>query len=80
MKADCPRALIDTSVLRRSKVAEAGVFTHTIQVGSRQAPIRLVGVRQKPLPSADQKWLREQIEALPTVARLARENRLSLCS
>jgi hypothetical protein len=67
------RALADTSVFRASRVADLGVFPMTDGSGQR-----IVRIARKPPP--DGAWLRQQIESLPTMARLARENRLSMCN
>ena len=75
-----PRVLVDTSALRRTKVADAGVFSKTVQLLGRETTIGVLGVRERPLPGPGHEWLRQQIEVMPTFARLAQEKSLSLCT
>jgi hypothetical protein len=79
MAAGPPRVLVDTSAFRHTRVADVGFFQETFRLGSREIPIRVLGVKQKPLPGPEQKWLREQVQAMPTIARLAHERSISLC-
>jgi hypothetical protein len=74
-----PRVLVDTSAFRHTRVADVGFFPETFRLGSREIPIRVLGVRPRPLPGAEHGWLRQQVEAMPTITRLAQEKRILLC-
>jgi hypothetical protein len=64
--------LVDNAILSYGNVAE------TISVPVPNYGNRLLLIAAKPARSANEKWLQNQIESLPTIARLAREGRVSL--
>ncbi len=66
--------LIDNSILSHGK------FCSPISIALPNWGNRLALIQAKPALPSNQSWLRTQIEALPTIARLAREKRLALHS
>ncbi|SNT53142.1 hypothetical protein SAMN05216374_4626 [Tardiphaga sp. OK246] len=66
--------LIDNSILSHGK------FGYPISIALPNWGNRLALIQAKPALPPDQHWLRTQIEALPTIARLAREKTLALHS
>ena len=56
-----------------------GVFKeHKIVWGGTIQNAKVIGYERKPTPSADQEWKRKQIECLPTVRRLAIDEKIEL--
>lgn len=52
----------------------------TIQWGSSIISAEITGYERKPLPDLSQAWKREQINCLPTIAKLAKDGIISLYS
>jgi hypothetical protein len=67
-------ALIDNSILSHGK------FGRPISIALPRFGNRLALIEAKPALPSDQKWLRTQIEALPTIAKAVREAKLELYS
>lgn len=66
------RLLVDNMIRSYANIAQ------TIRVPVPGFGNRLLLIQAKPARSANEKWLQSQIEALPTIARLAREKRIAL--
>jgi hypothetical protein len=66
------------SVLLDNNVVSYGNTAHMIRVPVAGLSNQLLLVQAKPARSPAEQWLRAQIEALPTIARLARERELEL--
>jgi hypothetical protein len=73
-----PSALIDTSVLRHAVVSQAATTEETVQWGPSEVKVNVAVIKGRRLPGRENDWLVEQIRALPTVGRLAREGKLKL--
>lgn len=71
-------ALLDTCAYRLTDTVEAAVVEHTVQWGPTELTLPIVGSRRKPPLNPNEHWKQDQIEAMPTIARLARENLLGL--
>jgi len=69
-------ALLDLSVSRLAETMDVLRVTYTTRVGR---PVKAIEIRQKKPVPPDQQWRQMQMEALPTIARLCRENRVKLC-
>jgi hypothetical protein len=72
--------LIDLSVLRRAVMTDRVEIERKIIWGNITHAVPLLGWRRKPELRAEQAWLKSQVDWLPTIARLAREDRLKLYS
>jgi hypothetical protein len=73
-KIEPVQILLDNSVMSYAIVA------HGIRVPVEGWANKLFLIQAKPARSTKEKWLREQIEALPTVARLACEGKITVHS
>lgn len=71
-------ALLDTCAYRLTDTMEAVVVEHTVQWGPNELTLPIVGSRRKPPLNPNECWKQGQIEAMPTIARLAHENLLGL--
>lgn len=72
------RILVDNCVLSLGEIAR-GVLTKTeVPWGNRVETVEIAGLMAKPRFGSDHKWKQDQLECLPTVARLAREGKLLL--
>lgn len=72
-----PRALVDLSVRRRALTLQTTYKPKTIEWGGRQFTETLLGVERKPAPN--DAVLLQEVQAIPTIARLASEGKLQLC-
>jgi hypothetical protein len=70
--------LAPIEILLDNSVMSYGIVAHGIRVPVEGMVNRLFLIQAKPARSKNESWLREQIEALPTVARLAREKTINL--
>jgi hypothetical protein len=68
------------TVLLDNSVMSVALVAHGITVPVPGFANRLYLVQAKPVRAAPEKWLRQQIECLPTIARLARTGMLRLHS
>lgn len=69
-----------TTVLVDNSVLSFGVVAHGAAVGVPGFENRLLLIQAKSSRASDESWLKEQIECLPTIARLAREGAMKLYS
>lgn len=69
---------IDNCIVSLSETMEGAYKEHDFTWGDSVQRIKVIGYKRKKMPSSDQAWKRDQIECLPTIGRMARENRLSL--
>lgn len=74
----CLRVLIDRNLEQYALTAEGVVQTKTEKWGPHTVTADIYGYRAKALPKAE--WPRRQIEALPTITRLAREGKIVFCT
>jgi hypothetical protein len=70
-------ALLDRSVLWHMVTVEPIVREETVQWGDHTASVPVTGMRRKPKQLRDE-WVRDQVAALPMIARLARDGMLKL--
>jgi hypothetical protein len=68
------------SVLIDNSVLSLGEFAETISVELPGYGNRLALIQAKPILPPNQMWKRTQVEALPTIARIARQNVLAFYS
>ena len=73
-----PSALIDTSTLRHAVASQATTTEKTVQWGPNEIKVNVAVIKGKRLPGREGDWLVEQIRAIPTVGKLAREGKLKL--
>lgn len=73
------RVLVDNSVSSDANVAQWGTRTHSTQWGPHTVTTEVMELRRRPMPAGDQTWRIENIKALPTISRLARELVITLC-
>lgn len=71
--------LVDNSVSSDANVAQWGTRTHTTQWGPHTVTAEVMELWRRPMPRDDQTARVENIEALPTISRLARESAITLC-
>lgn len=74
------KILVDNSVLRDAIVAEFDTRPHSVVWGGKEIVTNVVATRRRPLPPPDQVARRHAILSLPTVVRLAQEQKLCLCT
>ncbi len=70
------KALVDTSVLRASELAQPQNEVKTIHFGEIQQDFAIAGFERKRLPPQDQDWKRDQLLLLPTIRKLAQFGRI----
>lgn len=81
MKEQDPiRVFADNCIISLSETMQGAAKEHEVRWGDTVQHFKSVGYVRKPLPKENETWKREQIECLPTVGRLARENVISLYS
>jgi len=69
-------ALVDNSVSRFAMTARP---SHRTMAGPMNSTVTVLGVQGKPRRPALERWLQDQIDAIPTVGRLTKEGGLTLC-
>lgn len=72
------RVLVDRNLESHALTAEGAIQSQTLNWGPYTITGDVHGYRAKKLPTS--KWLRQQIESLPTLARLVAENKLAFCT
>lgn len=72
-------ALVDTSVYQRLNLVEGVIRTQTVNWGGTDVSVPVTGYRRKRLRDGENVWLRNEINAMPTVRRMALEKQLRLC-
>lgn len=72
------RILIDRNIVQYALTAEGAIQTKTVKWGPHNVTLDIHGYRARALPEAE--WPRQQIEALPTIARLALEGKIVFCT
>jgi hypothetical protein len=70
---------MDISVSRLAATTQVVYATHKMRWGESQQTMKIIGIQRKPPLPPSQQWRRKQVEAMPTITRLAREGRLRLC-
>lgn len=70
--------LIDNSILRDGVIGQWTTRKHAVQWGPTAVSIDVATFARRPMPSPDQVARIANIEALPTIRRLARDGRLGL--
>jgi len=72
------KALLDTSLARLAEVAVSAMSNQSFTLLAKRHMAPVMGWRAKLRLRPDERWKQEQLEAMPTIARLARENRIQL--
>ena len=72
------RVLVDNCIISVGDIMQGTKKRQVLTWGGIEQPIEIVGYTRKPLPNKSQAWKREQVECLPTVGRMARQNMISL--
>ena len=72
------KLLIDRNIQNLAVRAVSATQAYTVQWGELSIITDVYGYGEKALPKGS--WKRKQIEALPTIARLAREGKLVFCT
>ena len=72
------KLLVDNCIFSLSETMQVCFKDFELKLGDAVQCGRVVGYTRKPLPSQSEKWKRDEIECLPTIGRLARENTISL--
>lgn len=70
------KLLVDRNIENHALRAEGAIQTQTLQWGPHTVTNDVHGYRAKELPK--DKWLRRQIESLPTIARMSRDGEIVL--
>lgn len=79
MTAEYPiKILIDNCIDSLSETLQAVYKEHQIVWGGTTQNVNILGFERKPMPSEDQGWKLKQIACLPTVRRLAVEEKIKL--
>jgi len=73
-------ALIDNSVFQRLNLVEGALDIRSISWGDQQHKLPVAGYQRKRLRQGEDVWLRDEINALPTIIKLTQESRLRLCT
>ncbi|MGH7770173.1 MAG: hypothetical protein ACREQP_22200 [Candidatus Binatia bacterium] len=68
--------LVDTTVYRRACIAHPAAIQRTVFWGSVKVTVPVAGVEAEGPREQTERWLQDQVEAIPTVARLAAEGTL----
>ncbi len=74
------RILLDNSVLSLSDTMQGVAKEFQTTILGDPKTYRVAGYERRPLPRQNEVWKREQINCLPTVARLAREGQVRMYS
>lgn len=74
------KIFLDNCILSIAQSLQGAVKQKSIHWGDTVQMVEIVGYQRRPLPSYDEGWKREQVLCLPTIGRLAREGKLSLCT
>jgi predicted nucleic acid-binding protein len=74
------RVLLDTAVLRHSATMVSVKKEHTLQLGSIERKYNILGMQRNTDHISRGIWLKNQVEALPTIMRLAREGNILIFS
>jgi hypothetical protein len=72
------RVLIDTTVLRHTATTVSVKKKHTLRIGSVNRTYYVLGVQRNTDHISRGNWLKNQVEALPTIMKLAREGNILL--
>jgi hypothetical protein len=72
------KVLVDNCIDGLSQTMQGAAKEEEIQWGDSKQRVRIGGYQRKPPLRPEHKWKQRQIECLPTIARLARDGRLSL--
>jgi hypothetical protein len=74
------RLLLDTAVLRHTATMVSVYKKHTMRLGSIERKYNILGMQRNTDHISKGIWLKNQVEALPTIMRLAREGIILLFS
>lgn len=80
MNSPIKSALIDNCVFDNGVLMEIAVTEKKIPWGNQEVSVPLTGMKRRPARSKDEEWLQSQINSLPTLARIAMEGGIELCS
>ncbi|MHB1100357.1 MAG: hypothetical protein ACYCZR_12460 [Burkholderiales bacterium] len=72
------KVLVDNCVISLSDTLQSAFKEQNLVWGDSIECIRIAGYVRKTLPSKDQAWKRDQIECLPTIGKIAQEQRIAL--
>jgi len=72
------KVLVDNCIISLSDTMQGAFKEQNLAWGESSQCIRIAGYVRKKLPSKDQAWKRDQIECLPTIGKIAREQRIAL--
>lgn len=72
------RVFVDNCIMSVSDTMQGARKRQTLNWGGSEQTIEIVGYTRKPLPNKSEAWKREQVECLPTLGRMARQNCISL--
>lgn len=81
MKNNYPlRVLLDTTVLRHTATMVSVLKEHTLRVGSTETTYNVLGMQRNTDHISRGGWLKNQVEALPTIMKIARQGNILIFS
>lgn len=72
------KVFLDNCIVSISDTVQGAQKSTKVSWGGKEHTIQVSGFEGKPLPRDDEVWKREQIECMPTIGRLARQNVIAL--
>jgi len=70
--------LMDNCILSLSETMQPMLKKDKIVVNGKSYPYQFIGYKRKPKPGSEEKWKIHQINCLPTIAKIAREEKIEL--